>query len=254
MRRLTFVAVSAFIFSLTLSAQTVDEIVSKHIAAQGGLAKLKAVQSLRMSGTFEAGGMLAEFTQVYKRPLKTRLDITIQGMTMIQAYDGQNAWQVVPFTGKKDPVPMSGDELKHMKEQADIDGPLLDYKSKGTAVALVGKERLGGAEAYHLKVTPKDGPVRDFYLDASTFLVTKIVAKTTVRDAEVELESNASDYRQVEGVMFPFVIEQRSESPGVPAQKITFKKVEVNPPLEDSSFKMPPVTAAPDDKAGPAPK
>ena len=101
MRRLTFIAVSAVLFSLTLSAQTVDEIIAKHIAAQGGLAKLKAIQSIRMTGDFETGGMQAGFTQVFKRPMKMRLDISVQGLTMTQAYDVDKGWQIVPFTGKK---------------------------------------------------------------------------------------------------------------------------------------------------------
>ncbi|HEY2169662.1 MAG TPA: outer membrane lipoprotein-sorting protein, partial [Candidatus Angelobacter sp.] len=131
MRRLTFIAVSAILFSLTLSAQTVDEIIAKHIAAQGGLAKLKAIQSIRMTGDFETEGMQAGFTQTFKRPMKMRLDISVQGLTMTQAYDVDKGWQVVPFTGKKDPEPMTGDELKNAQEQADIDGPLVDYKKKG---------------------------------------------------------------------------------------------------------------------------
>jgi outer membrane lipoprotein-sorting protein len=254
MRRFKFITAILFLFSLAVSAQTVDEIVAKHIAAQGGLAKLKAVRSIRMTGSFEAGGVQAMFTQLYKRPMKTRLDVEVQGMTMTQAYDGQNGWQVVPFTGKKDPEPMSGDPLKNMKEQADIDGPLLDYKAKGSTVVLVGKENIDGADAYHLKVTLKDGSVREMYLDARTYLVSRIVVKTKMQGAEVELESNATDYRQVDGLMFPFSIEQHATAGNGPGQKIIFRTVEVNPTVADSSFKMPAAAPAPDNKTAPSPK
>lgn len=239
MRRLTFIAVSAILFSLTLSAQTVDEIIAKHIAAQGGLAKLKALQSIRMTGNFESGDMQAAFTQVFKRPMKMRLDLSVQGLTMTQAYDGQRGWQVVPFTGKKDPEPMTGDELKNAQDQADIDGPLVDYKSKGNTVELIGKEKVADKDSYHLKVMLKNGSERDLYLDATTYLGLKTSAKATMRGTEVELESMLGDYRDVNGLKFPFSIEQHQTGGEGPSQKITFTKIELDPPLQDSIFKMP---------------
>lgn len=254
MRRLTFIIVSAVLFSLSLSAQTVDEIIAKHIAAQGGMAKLKAVQSIRMTGEVDAGGTQAAFSQFYKRPMKMRLDISLQGLTLTQAYDGQKGWQIVPFTGKKDPEPVSGDDLKQMQEQADLDGPLVDYKQKGITVELVGNGKTAGA--YHLKVTLKSGEVRELYVDAGTFLVTRAVLKNTVRGNAVELESTIGDYRDVGGgLMFPFSIEQHPVGGQGPAQKITFTTIEPNAPVEDSIFTMPAAAppAAPA-KAEPAPK
>lgn len=252
MRRLTFIAVSAILFSLTLSAQTVDEIIAKHIAAQGGLAKLKAIQSIRMTGSFETGGMQAGFTQVFKRPMKMRLDISVQGLTMTQAYDVDKGWQVVPFTGKKDPEPMTGDELKNAQEQADIDGPLVDYKKKGNTVELIGKEKVEDKDAYHLEVTLKNGGARELYLDAVTFLGLKTSAKTMEHGTEIELESFLSDYKEVNGLKFPFSIEQHQIGGEGPTQKITFTKIELDPPLQDSIFKMPAAAPAPM-KTSPAP-
>jgi outer membrane lipoprotein-sorting protein len=253
MRRLMFIAMTAVLFSWPLSAQTVDEIIAKHIAAQGGAAKLKAIQSLRLTGNAEFGGVSAGFTQVFKRPTKMRLDITIQGLTLTQAYDGQNGWQIVPFTGKKDPEPMSADDAKNAQEQADFDGPLVDYKQKGNIVELIGKEKIWGSDAYHLKVTLKNGNVRDLFMDAGTFFATRQLAKTMARGAEVEFETAFGDYKAVEGVMFPFSIVQHQVGGKGAEQKITFSKVEINPAVEESVFKMPAVAPAPaPEKAAPA--
>jgi len=247
MNRFTVMTAIAFLFSLPLSAQTVDEVIAKNIAAKGGMSRLKAVRSVRMTGEFDTGSTQASFTQSYKRPMKARLDLSIQGLTMIRAYDGQNGWQVVPFTGKKDPEPMTAEDTKNTKETADFDGPLVDYKAKGNAVELVGKEKVAGTDAYHLKVTLKNGEVRDLYLDAKTFLGCKAVTKNAVPGSETELESTFGDYKEVEGLMFPFSIEQRIVGNAGASQKITFKKIELNVPLEDSFFTMPAVAA-------PAPK
>jgi outer membrane lipoprotein-sorting protein len=247
MNRLTAMTAIAFLFSLPLSAQTVDEIIAKNIAAKGGLAKLKTVQSVRMTGDFDTGSMQAGFTQSYKRPMKARLDVSIQGLTMTRAYDGQKGWQIVPFTGKKDPEPMTSEETKNTRETADFDGPLVDYKAKGSAVELVGKEKVAGADAYHLKVTLKEGEVSDLYLDAKTFLGRKAVTRKAAPGSEAEVESTFGDYKEVDGLMFPFSIEQRHVGGGDAGavQKITFKKIEVNAPIEDSFFTMPAVAATP---------
>ncbi len=249
MRLLTLIILTTFVSSLPLSAQTVDEIIAKNIAAKGGMAKMKAVQSVRITGDVETGEMQAGFTQVYKRPMKMRLDISIQGLTLTQVYDGQNGWQIAPFTGKTDPEPLAADDLKNTQEQADFDGPLADYKQKGNTVELIGKEKTSGVDTYHLKVTLKSGGIRNLYLDARTFLASKTVAKITTHGSDVELETMIGDYREIEGLMFPFSVEQQPVGGQGPKQKITLKKVELNVRVEDSVFKMPAVVPP-----APAPK
>lgn len=239
MRKWTFTALVIGLLSVAISAQTVDDIIAKNIQAHGGLAKIRAIQSMRMTGDFEAGGMQAGFMQVFKRPMKFRLDVSIQGLTLTQAYDGQNGWAVVPFTGKKDPEPMTADDLKVVQEQADFDGPLVDYKQKGNTVELVGKEKMEGTDVYHLKVTLKTGDIRNLYLDADSFLTIKAAGKTTMRGTEAEVETTLGDYKEVEGLLFPFSIDQHQTGGQGPAAKITIKKIELNVPVDDSVFKMP---------------
>lgn len=245
MRIRTLAALAIPLLSLVLSAQTADEIIAKNIQARGGLAKIKALRTMRVTGDFESGGMQAGFTQVYKRPMKCRLDVSVQGMTMTQAYDSQNGWQIVPFTGNKDPVPMNADDRRNIEEEADFDGPLMDYKQKGNSVELVGKEKMDGAEVYHLKLTLKNGSVRNLYLDADKFITIKMSSKTVLQGTEVELENTYGDYKQVEGILFPFSIQQRVAGGKLPDQKITFKTVELNIPLDDAIFKMPATAPAP---------
>lgn len=232
--------------AVSLSAQTADEIIAKNIQAHGGLAKLKAIQSIRITGNFETSGFQAGFIQVYKRPLHIRLDAKVGQITVTQAYDGQKGWQIMPFTGNTNAEVMNADDLKRLQEQADFDGPLVDYKQKGNAVQLVGKEKVDGADTYHIQVTQKNGDVRHFYLDATTYLVTKTTGKTIVQGATTDIETKSTDYRSVEGVMFPFSLAQVSLDGQIPDQKVTFQKVELNVPVEDSFFKMP--AAPPADK------
>jgi outer membrane lipoprotein-sorting protein len=222
-------------------AQTADELIEKNIQAKGGREKIKAVQTLRMTGNMDIGqGAKAPFTVEMKRPHKVRMEFVIQGMTGVQAYDGSGGWAVMPFMGKKEPEAMSADDLKGMEDQADFEGPLFDYKAKGSQVELLGKENVEGTPAYKLKLTKKNGDISYIYLDADAYLEIKEVGKRKFRGQEVEFESTSGDYKTVEGLVFPFSLSSKPK--GAPSgQTITVQKLEVNPSVDDTRFAMPKV-------------
>jgi outer membrane lipoprotein-sorting protein len=220
---------------------TADELVARNIAARGGRERLKTVQTIRMSGRLSPGaaGVEAPIRLEMKRPDRIRMEITFQGMTAVQAYDGKTGWQIAPFRGQSAPVRMSPEETEQALEQADLDGPLVDYKDKGHAVEFVGGDKVDEAEAWRLKLTLKNGTVRDVYIDAASFLERLTVSKRTIRGIAVEAESRLEDYREVEGMRFPHLI--RSGARGRPErQSLTVEKIEINPVLEDAHFRMPP--------------
>jgi len=226
------------LLAVPAQAQTVDELIGKNIQARGGLEKLKAVNTAKMTGKMSMGPVAAPFTLQMKRPKNMRVEFTVQGMTGVQAYDGKTAWMLMPFMGKPDPEVVPADETKEADEQADFDGPLVDYKAKGNAVDLIGKDKVEGSDAYKLKVTLKSGDVRYIYLDADSHLEVKTEGKRNVRGAEQEFESSVGDYKEVNGLMIPFSITSAAkDQPG--KQTITIEKVELNVPMEDTLFKLP---------------
>jgi outer membrane lipoprotein-sorting protein len=232
------IALAALLAS-PVAAQTVDELIAKHVQALGGMEKIKSLTSMRTSGKMIMGqGMEAPFVMMQKRPKLSRMEFTFQGMTGVQAYDGKNGWQVMPFMGKKEPEAMPAEQNKLLDEQADMDGPLIDYKAKGNKIELTGKEQVEGADAYKLKVTLKDGQERVIYLDAESYLEVKTEAKRNIRGSEVETESFLSDYKDESGRMMPHTIESGVKGSDH-RQKLVFEKVECNPALADSLFAMP---------------
>jgi outer membrane lipoprotein-sorting protein len=255
LRTSALVAVLAIAFASTSVAESVDEVLAKYYKARGGLDKIASVQTMRMTAKAFAQGMEAPVTIYMKRPNMMRTEFTVQGMTGIQAYDGTHGWMVMPFMGKKDPEQLSADDVKEVQEQADIDGPLVNYKEKGNTVELVGKESVEGTDAYKLKVTLKDGSVRYVYLDAEEYLEIRTEGKRNARGRDIEFVSSASDYKTVEGLMIPFAMEVAVK--GTPQkQRLVIEKVELNVPLADSLFLMPPGTApaaAPDTTSQAAP-
>lgn len=231
----------AALVAVPASAQTLDEVLAKNYKAKGGLEKLKAVKTIRLTGKLTLGpGIEAPFVIEQKRPNMFRMDITVQGMTIVQAYDGKVGWMLNPMQGRKDPEPLPEDALKQVEEQSDMDGPLLDYKAKGHTVELVGKESVEGSPAYKIKVTLKNGDVRYIFLDADSFLEIRTEGKTKVRGTEVDGESSIGDYKEVDGLTIPFAVETGQK--GSPQkQKIVIDKVEINVPVDDAKFKMPAV-------------
>ena len=251
LRKVCLAVVALAVLVPVLSAQTVDEVIAKNIQARGGMDKLKSIKSIKTTATMTMGpGMEAPGVMVQKRPEMARLEFTVQGLTAVQAYDGSKAWQIMPFMGKKDAELMSGDETKEMEETADLDGPLVDYKAKGNTVELLGKEKIEGTDAYKLKITLKNGDVQTEYIDADSFLEIKEETKRMVRGTEREFESSIGDYKEVDGIIFPFAVESGIKGTDQ-KQKITISKIELNVPADDSIFKMPP--PAPPAPVAPAP-
>src|SRR5579859_3912859 len=244
-RKLCFGIVAGALLVSALYAQTADEVIAKNIQARGGMDKLKSVQSIKSTAPMAMGpGMEAPGMLVQKRGNLARLEFTIQGLTAVQAYDGKNAWQIMPFTGKKDAELMSADEAKEVEEMADVDGPLVDYKSKGHQVELLGKDKVEGTDAYKLKVSLKNGDVQTVYIDADSFLEIKDETKRTVRGSEQVVESSIGDYKEVDGIIFPFAVESGIKG-SQQKQKLTITKIELNVPADDSIFKMPAPAPAP---------
>jgi outer membrane lipoprotein-sorting protein len=246
-RKVCLWMVALAILAPCLSAQSVDEIIAKYVQARGGADKLKSVQSIKTTATMTMGpGMELPGTVIQKRPKFARLEFTAQGLTAVQAFDGKDAWQIMPFMGKKDPELMAADDAKETEEMADVDGPLVDYKSKGHQLELQGKEKVEGTDADKLKLTLKNGDVQTIYLDADSFLEIKEVTKRTVRGTDQEIEAAIGDYKEVKGMMFPFAIENTVKGSDQ-KQKITITNIELNVPVDDSIFKMPaaPKTEAP---------
>ena len=220
-------------------SQTADEIIAKYIKTVGGMEKIDAVKTLRRTGKVIAGGGFEiPIVEETKRPNMFRQDITIQGLVGTSAYDGKNGWKIQPWQGKKDAETMGEGELKAAIEEADFDGPLVNYKAKGNTVEFAGMDEVEGTDTYKLKVTLANGETRYFYMDTDYFVPIKIETKRIVRGAEVEFETVLGDYKEVAGWYIPYSIEVGGKGSQF-KQKIVYEKIEANIPLDDKRFAMP---------------
>ena len=228
------------IFSgFTIQAQTLDEILAKYFETIGQ-DKLTEVQTIITKGKLIQGNIEIPIIGYSKRPNKTRMEGTFQGLTFVSAYNGEMGWHLNPFMGDTLPQQATDEELDELKDQADIDGMLYNYKEKGYTLELAGTEDFEGQQVYLLKLTKPNGNVYTDYMDTENYVILKTVAKVKSKGVEQEVETDFSNYKPVKGIIFPFSIESKVK--GNTVAQFVFDSFTFNQDIDDSIFEMSSVT------------
>lgn len=250
MRHAVIVLVAVSCLSVFSLSQTAEELVNKNIQAKGGIDKIRAIHSVRITGKLNGGGGFTAATmQENLRPNLVRETFSLQGMTAITAYDGTTGWQIQPFGGHKDPELMGEDDLKDLLLDADFDGPLVDYKEKGNTVEFLGHDVVDGDDALRLKVTLKDGDIIYYYLDPDTFLEIRKEVQEFIRGSVRETLIDLGSYKPVAGVMYPYSIAQGTKA-NPASQTTTVEKIEVNINIDPADFAVPASLRTEEKKSG----
>lgn len=222
---------------------SVDEIIEKHIAARGGAARLADIQSLMLTGRIQFSPEIeAPITVRIRRPNQIRQDFILQTRTGVRAYDGAVGWQRMPGPGGgPTAIELLRDaELKNIQDEAEsgIDGPLVNYRTRGHRVELAGKQLFEQKECFVIKVTLRSGHVIRQYLDASSYLAIGERITRSINGKDTEIESTIGDYRAIAGVQFAHLfVSGTAENPR--ENRVQFEKIIVNPPLDEEIFKVP---------------
>jgi outer membrane lipoprotein-sorting protein len=234
------------VFGGCLCAQTIDEILARNYQARGGLDKLKAVSAWKMNGTIVIPAQELKMPTVIwrKSPDKMRVETTFQDKTIVQAFDGEKAWWIMPFlSAEAQEMPREQGGL--FREQAVFGNPLVACREKGCRVELLGREDMDGTPVFKLKLVKTDGREIFLYLEAESGLELKSSLAMKVDGSDVLAEIVYGDYRPADGVMVPFYVENRMN--GKAQAQMTLETVEVNPTVEDSMFAMPEIKKKPVD-------
>lgn len=251
-----------------------ESIVEKNVAARGGLEAWRAIKSMTMSGTLEAGrprdpvklamaylqpanevkaevrkalaqgdadagkAVQLPFVMELKRPARKRLEIQFQNQTAVQVFNGARGWKLRPFLGRREVEPYTAEETRLASQETELDGPLIDCAAKGNKVELVRTEKVEGRDAHRLRVTLKNGQVRNVWVDAQTFLDVKVDGTRRMDGKPRAVWTYYRDYRPVEGLMIPHVLETVVENVKG-SERILVERVALNPELGDEVFARP---------------
>jgi hypothetical protein len=231
----------ALLFAVTAAhALTATELVAKNIEAKGGAAALQSVQSLRREGRLivNGGQFVLDLVETKQRPDSIRAEISMQGLSQVQSYDGKDGWRIDPFGGRKDPERMPADDVKEFIEDASIDGVLPDAAAAGDQIDYLGIEDIDGTPAHKLKITRRTGGVQYVYLDPDYFLEIRVESQRSVRGVKRTSVTDYGNYEKVGGVFWPLSIESGIKGDGDPA-KFEYQSAVVNPAIAADYFSFP---------------
>jgi len=233
---LIILMVSYMSFSGSAQEMSLDAVLAKYYQASG-IELMKEWKTLTMTGKSTAQGMEFPVTIIMKRPEKMRTEVEIQGNKMLQAIDGEAGWSVIPWSGSTDPQDMTPDEVKAMKDQTDFEGPLFKWKEKGHKVELIGKEDMEGSSVYKIKVTRANGNIETYFIDGENFIPLKISSVVKFQGNDVENDTYPGNYKEVNGAMMPFTVENKSK--GQTVSHVVIDKYEVDKEVDDNLFVKP---------------
>lgn len=237
--RVSVVALATLSVSFAVQAQTVDEIVNKHIEAIGGKDKITGMKSLRIEADMEVMGNQATSTNtvLYGKGSLTEIDFGGQKIVNCVTAD-KGGWSINPMAGQVTAEPMTEEQVKAEKIKLYPGGALFDYAARGNKVEVTGQEDVNGVKAWKLKVTTKEGSNIIYFVDPATYYIVKAVAKINAGGQEVEQNFSFSDFKKTD---YGFVTAHTTamELPQGMTVNITIKKVEINKEIDPKIFDKP---------------
>lgn len=219
---------------------TAAELVARFEAARGGAQAWRELKTLRMSGALQMGDIRAPVVLEFKRPGRVRLEYQVEGLTVIQGFDGETGWSVAPFVADGLPTLMGPEEVAEMRDMADFAGALADYEAQGHHVEIDGEEAVEGVPTWRLKVVKANGNQELWWLAKDGLLAIRTASKRVSQGTEIGVASTLADYREVNGLLFPFSVTNSIQRGAESLQQIVvLDRVQFGMPIADDRFKFP---------------
>jgi hypothetical protein len=220
---------------------TVETLLERHVAAIGGRAALDSIRSLQIIGILNERGTLHPLFIDQRRPNQLRVRMMHDGqVAFTEVYTGMRSWEGPPGRENCAPADAAAAATRHAAEQFD-DG-LISLRARGATPRAVGRERIGSRQAYRVDVTERDGSVRSYYLDETTYLLLRARDRRPLHPDQPErvIEVAYEDYRPVAGVLYPFRVLERDLSSYEPLTLMRVDWMEANVPVNEGAFALPP--------------
>lgn len=218
------------------NAQSIEELIANHFNVTGS-EKLLDVQTIITRGTLTQDGIGIPIVTYNKRPNKVKIEGLLQDVKFIESFDGENGWTYNPFRGNTKPVPLEPEYLETLKDRADIDGLLYNYKEKGFEISLLEPANIGNRIINVLLLTKPDKSAMTYFIDSETSVVIKIVSNINIDGVVSKIENIFSDYNYVDEILFPFSIDVWSGDKLL--LEYDYSTIVLDKEIDDSIFEMP---------------
>ena len=224
--------------SATPALPSADEIFSKYAAAVGGQTTIDKLKSRTAKGTVtQANGNSFQFELTQAAPDKFYLLVTTQQGTVERGFNGQVGWEKTARGVRE----ITGAELINFKAANGL-FTLLNLKEQYSKPPRVRKDKLGDHDVYIVDGTTTENRRMRLYFDASSGL---LLRRTTAMSTIVGIipdQIDLEDYREADGLKFPFTARTAALEVGNPTSTRTFTEVKLNVPVDESKFNMPQAT------------
>ena len=223
---------------------TVDEVIGRNTDAMGGRAALESVQNVEIElhvtdPRFEVDGLYRA-----SKPGRMRIDIQSDGKHVFtEAFDGKTGWQ---WSEKNGVTLTSAKGTAARRHGVEFPGTLFglhEMQQRGHRIELIDWEMIEGTNYYVLRLTLNDGYVVNFYVDPSSWLITR---RRDVRPLHPDIdptpttiEQKRADFRTVSGVKFPFETIETNLATGKKLESTKIKTMKINSPIDQLIFKKP---------------
>lgn len=200
---------------------TAATVVDNYVKAIGGVDKVKAVESVMMTANATIQGTPVVMTSKNAAPNKSSMVVSVMGNVMQKViFDGSTGYQ--EMRGQK--IPMQEAQINEAKKSV---APFADMAYKNGKLDRI--EPLEGVNYYVIKMDNTE-----IFYDVKTGLKYQEVKTVKGPQGEVKIPTTFSDYKPVNGVLFPYTIGQKM---GPMNMKFNVTEIKVNEGVSDEDFK-----------------
>jgi hypothetical protein len=232
---LLFVLRSEVLFAEAASDKDsrIASVIKKVIDAYGGKEAVEAIHALQAKGDIEAL-MLHDrgtYELYFERGRKLRVDTKYARSSERRILNGDKGYR------STDTLPLEevfGPRYLAMVYQYKHLNLLHDLAAGTYNIRFEGISSVNGADAQVFEVNDKDGANMDIYIDAHTFFIVKVTGYFAAQNKSTYLSAEFSDFRKVDGTIFPFTI--TNYAGGIKVARTVFDKYVINPDIADSIF------------------
>jgi len=216
----------------SVTAQTAEEIIRKHIDAIGGTDNWNKITTIKKVGSMSVQGMEIGLTLTVVNNKGARSDIRVMEQNGFMIATPKEGWMYMPFQGMDKVTPMPPETLKMQQERMNVKAGMLTDMAEVAKAEYIGNDTINNISCLKVKITDKDGNQKTVFFDAATYYIIHEERKMTIKDEEQEINFNFSNFqKQPEGIVVPMTV----TSPMMGGD-ITYKLIEINKPVDDNIF------------------
>lgn len=194
--------------STTIKAQTVEEIINRHIEAHGGIEKWDKVESMKITGKFTAFSIEDDFLAIKTKEGEYYSELSLGDKRVIEAFNGEEGWTIDPWQEILYPRELNKNEINVFLQKSEFISPFFNYKEKGIVPELLGKDNFEGIEVWKIKITRPNGKWETWFLDADSYLEVKYNSMWVDFAYPAPSATFFDDFRDFDGLIIPCFVER----------------------------------------------